>query len=118
MLDHLLGGRGGLAGQFLDLVGDDRETPAEFPGDFSWGYNPSFPFAPETAYGTPEDMKAFIDAAHDRGIMVVLDVVHNHWGPNDLPMWCFTGDCLGAAQQVCEIAFYLGAATALRWSNG
>ena len=69
--------------------------PAEFPGDFSWGYNPSFPFAPETAYGTPEDMKAFIDGAHDRGIAVVIDVVYNHWGPNDLPMWCFTGDCLG-----------------------
>lgn len=68
---------------------------AEFPGDFSWGYNPSFPFAPETAYGTPDDMKAFIDAAHARGIAVVIDVVHNHWGPNDLPMWCFTGECLG-----------------------
>ncbi len=67
----------------------------EFPGDFSWGYNTSFPFAPESAYGTPEDMKAFIDAAHGRGIAVLLDVVHNHWGPNDLPMWCIGGDCLG-----------------------
>lgn len=68
---------------------------AEFPGDFGWGYNPAFPFAPETSYGTPEDMKAFIDGAHARGIAVVIDVVHNHWGPSDLPMWCFTGDCLG-----------------------
>lgn len=68
---------------------------AEFPGDFGWGYNPAFPFAPETAYGTPEDMKAFVDGAHAHGIAVVIDVVHNHWGPSDLAMWCFTGDCLG-----------------------
>ncbi|AKT41839.1 alpha-amylase family glycosyl hydrolase [Chondromyces crocatus] len=68
---------------------------SEFPGDFSWGYNPSFPYAPETAYGTPDDMKAFVNEAHRRGISVILDVVHNHYGPSDLPMWCFTGDCLG-----------------------
>ncbi len=68
---------------------------AEFPADFSWGYNPSFPFAPETSYGTPEDMKSFVDAAHARGIGVILDVVHNHYGPSDLPMWCFTGECFG-----------------------
>ena len=68
---------------------------AEFRGDSSWGYNPAFPFAPESAYGTPEDFKAFIDAAHGRGIGVILDVVHNHYGPDDLSMWCFTGECLG-----------------------
>lgn len=68
---------------------------AEFPGDFSWGYNPSYPFAPESGYGTPEDLKAFVDEAHARGIAVIVDVVHNHWGPNDLPMWCVAGDCLG-----------------------
>jgi 1,4-alpha-glucan branching enzyme len=68
----------------------------EFPGDVSAGYNPSEPFAPESAYGTPDDLKWFIDEAHLRGIGVVLDVVHNHYGPNDLPMWCFSGDCLGA----------------------
>jgi len=68
----------------------------EFPGDFSWGYNPSAPFAPESAYGTPDDLKWFIDEAHLRGIGVVIDVVHNHYGPNDLALWCFSGDCLGA----------------------
>jgi 1,4-alpha-glucan branching enzyme len=61
---------------------------AEFPGTYSWGYNPDFPFAPETQYGTPDDMKAF-------GIGVILDVVHNHWGGSDLPMWCFDGPCFG-----------------------
>lgn len=68
---------------------------AEFPGDRSWGYNPSQPMAPESAYGTPEDMKAFIDAAHGKGMGVIIDVVANHWGPNDLPHWCISGDCLG-----------------------
>jgi 1,4-alpha-glucan branching enzyme len=68
---------------------------AEFPGDVSWGYNPSQPMAPESSYGTPEDMKAFIDGAHARGMGVIVDVVMNHWGPNDLPMWCIGGECLG-----------------------
>jgi 1,4-alpha-glucan branching enzyme len=68
----------------------------EFPGDFSWGYNPSYPFAPESAYGTPDDLKWLIDEAHMRGIGVIMDVVHSHYGPSDLSMWCFSGDCLGA----------------------
>ncbi|MCP3140423.1 alpha-amylase family glycosyl hydrolase [Pyxidicoccus xibeiensis] len=68
----------------------------EFAGDFSWGYNAAFPFAPESAYGHPNDMKRFVDEAHMRGIGVVFDVVHNHYGPSDLPMWCFSGDCLGS----------------------
>lgn len=69
---------------------------SEFPGDFSKGYNPSFPFAPESAYGSPNDLKHFIDEAHARGIGVIIDVVHNHYGPNDLPMWCFDGECYGS----------------------
>ncbi|MCA9704347.1 MAG: alpha amylase C-terminal domain-containing protein [Myxococcales bacterium] len=69
--------------------------PAEFAGDFSWGYNTAYPFAPESAYGSPDDAKRFIDQAHARGIAVVIDVVHNHYGPSDLSMWCFDGECLG-----------------------
>ena len=67
----------------------------EFAGDFSLGYNPAYPFSVESAYGTPEDFKQFVDEAHKRGIGVLLDVVANHWGPSDLDMWCFSGDCLG-----------------------
>lgn len=68
----------------------------EFAGDFSWGYNPSHLFAVESAYGTPRDMKDFVNEAHKRGIGVGLDVVHNHYGPSDLEhMWCFDGPCLG-----------------------
>ncbi|MBI4604781.1 MAG: alpha amylase C-terminal domain-containing protein [Planctomycetes bacterium] len=56
----------------------------EFAGDRSWGYNPAFQYAPESAYGRPEDLKYLVDKAHQRGIAVVLDVVYNHMGPSDL----------------------------------
>ncbi len=53
----------------------------EFPMDYSWGYNPAYYFAPEKAYGTPDDLKSFINEAHKNGIAVVLDMVFNHTGP-------------------------------------
>ncbi|MDA8959664.1 alpha-amylase family glycosyl hydrolase [bacterium] len=67
----------------------------EFPGEFSWGYNPAHPYAPETAYGDVEDVKRFVQAAHDRGIGVTLDVLYNHLGPNDIPHWQFDGSFPG-----------------------
>ncbi|MCR6631558.1 MAG: malto-oligosyltrehalose trehalohydrolase [Magnetospirillum sp.] len=54
---------------------------AEFPGARGWGYDGVLLFAPEATYGRPEDLKAFVDAAHARGLMVMLDVVYNHFGP-------------------------------------
>jgi 1,4-alpha-glucan branching enzyme len=63
---------------------------AEYPGDFSWGYNLSHPFAVESIFGTPTDLKDFVQTAHEHGIAVILDVVYNHFGPNDLDMWRFT----------------------------
>ncbi len=50
----------------------------EFPGDQSWGYNPAFFFAPESAYGSEEELKELIDQAHQRGIAIILDMVFNH----------------------------------------
>ncbi|MEM6723805.1 MAG: alpha-amylase family glycosyl hydrolase, partial [Bacteroidota bacterium] len=50
----------------------------EFEGNISWGYNPSFHMAVDKYYGTPDQLKAFIDACHTRGIAVILDVVFNH----------------------------------------
>lgn len=50
----------------------------EFEGNDSWGYNPSFYFAPDKAYGTENDYKRFIDECHKRGIAVILDMVLNH----------------------------------------
>ncbi len=54
---------------------------ADFPGGRNWGYDGVLPYAPDGAYGRPEDFKALVDAAHDRGLMVLLDVVYNHFGP-------------------------------------
>ena len=50
----------------------------EFPGDISWGYNPRFPFAPESIYGSTADLKRLVDECHARGIRVILDMVWNH----------------------------------------
>jgi 1,4-alpha-glucan branching enzyme len=50
----------------------------EFEGNLSWGYNPSFFFAPDKYYGTKNDLKRLIDEAHGKGIMVILDMVLNH----------------------------------------
>jgi malto-oligosyltrehalose trehalohydrolase len=55
---------------------------ADFPGRRNWGYDGVLPFAPDAAYGRPEDFKALIEAAHARGLMVLLDVVYNHLGPD------------------------------------
>ena len=65
--------------------------PFEFPGDFSWGYNPAYPFSIESAYGSADAFKALVKAAHERGIAVILDVVYNHFGPTDMDMWQFDG---------------------------
>jgi 1,4-alpha-glucan branching enzyme len=50
----------------------------EFPGDRSWGYNPAYFFVPEGAYGSAEDFKRLVDAAHQKGIGIILDMVFNH----------------------------------------
>lgn len=64
---------------------------AEFPGDFSWGYNPSQPFAVKSIYGGPNGLKRLVKAAHEEGIAVLIDVVYNHFGPGDLDLWQFDG---------------------------
>ncbi len=55
---------------------------ADFPGQHNWGYDGVLPYAPASAYGTPDELKALIDAAHGLGLMVFLDVVYNHFGPD------------------------------------
>jgi malto-oligosyltrehalose trehalohydrolase len=59
---------------------------ADFPGGRNWGYDGVLPFAPDATYGRPDDLKALVEAAHARGLMVLLDVVYNHFGPD--------GNCL------------------------
>ncbi|MBI2277841.1 MAG: malto-oligosyltrehalose trehalohydrolase [Dechloromonas sp.] len=54
---------------------------ADFPGRRNWGYDGVLPFAPDSRYGRPHDLKRLVQAAHGRGLMVLLDVVYNHFGP-------------------------------------
>ena len=65
--------------------------PYEFAGDRSWGYNPAYPFAVESNYGSPDDLKTLVRASHEAGMAVLLDVVYNHFGPSDLDIWRFDG---------------------------
>ncbi len=64
-----------------------------FPGDFSLGYNPALPFDIESNYGSPKSFKEFVQTAHERGFALILDVVYNHFGPDDLDtsLWRFDG---------------------------
>ena len=62
---------------------------SDFAGRWNWGYDGVLPYAPDSAYGRPEELKALIEAAHAAGLMVLLDVVYNHFGPkgNYLPRY-------------------------------
>ncbi len=65
---------------------------AEFPGAFGWGYDGVDLFAPSHNYGSPDDLRAFVDAAHTLGLGVVLDVVYNHFGPDGCYVKAFAED--------------------------
>lgn len=55
---------------------------ADFPGQRNWGYDGTLFYAPDSSYGTPDDLKDLIKTAHQKGLMVFLDVVYNHFGPD------------------------------------
>ena len=71
-LDHLVD-LGVTAVQIMPL--------SDFPGGQNWGYDGVLPYAPDSSYGTPEELKSLVAAAHDKGLQVFLDVVYNHFGP-------------------------------------
>ncbi len=64
----------------------------DFPGRWNWGYDGVLPFAPDAVYGRPEDLKRLVQAAHRRGIMVLLDVVYNHFGPEGNYLYVYARD--------------------------
>ena len=64
---------------------------SQFPEQNSWGYDPADPFAVDEELGGPDAFKAFVQAAHDSGIAVILDVVYNHMGTKDNVLWQFDG---------------------------
>jgi maltooligosyltrehalose trehalohydrolase len=67
---------------------------ADFPGKFGWGYDGVNLFAPAHLYGTPDNLRAFIDRAHSLGLAVILDVVYNHFGPDGNYLAVFSDDYL------------------------
>ena len=67
---------------------------AEFPGRFGWGYDGVDLFAPSHLYGTPDDLRAFVDRAHSLGLGVILDVVYNHFGPDGNYLGIYSDDYL------------------------
>ena len=98
---------------------------AQFPGTFNWGYDGALLFAPCRVYGPPDELKALVDAAHQRGLMVLLDVVYNHFGPEGNYLYVYAREAFftdqfstpwGAAINFCEPTvreFYI--ANALYW---
>ncbi|MCD4690225.1 alpha amylase C-terminal domain-containing protein, partial [bacterium] len=63
----------------------------EFPWDYSAGYNPITAWSPEWIYGTPDELKAMVDALHDRGIATIHDIVWNHFSFSDNFLWNYDG---------------------------
>jgi malto-oligosyltrehalose trehalohydrolase len=65
----------------LGITAIELMPVADFSGRWNWGYDGVLLYAPDSSYGTPDELKALIDAAHELGLMVLLDVVYNHFGP-------------------------------------
>jgi maltooligosyltrehalose trehalohydrolase len=65
----------------LGITAIELMPVAAFPGRRNWGYDGVLPFAPAASYGMPDDLKRLVEAAHARGLMILLDVVYNHFGP-------------------------------------
>ena len=63
---------------------------SEFPGRYGWGYDGTYLFAPTRLYGQPDDFRRFVNAAHEQGIGVILDVVYNHFGPDGNYLGCYS----------------------------
>ena len=62
---------------------------SSFPGNRNWGYDGVLPYAASQSYGRPEDLKRLIDSAHAKNLMVFLDVVYNHFGPEGNYLWLY-----------------------------
>lgn len=67
--------------QDLGITAIELMPVAQFPGARNWGYDGTYPFAPQNSYGGVAGLKGLVDAAHQRGIAVILDMVYNHFGP-------------------------------------
>lgn len=76
----------------LGITAIELMPVADFPGPRNWGYDGVLPYAPDASYGTPDQLKALVDSAHGLGMMVFLDVVYNHFGPDGNYLGAYAGD--------------------------
>jgi maltooligosyltrehalose trehalohydrolase len=96
-----LGGFAGVRAE-LERIADLGVTAIElmpinaFSGTRNWGYDGVLPFAPAESYGTPDDLRALVDRAHELGLMVFLDVVYNHFGPDGNYLGAYASDFFDA----------------------
>ena len=79
----------------LGITAVELMPVAQFEGERGWGYDGVLLYAPHPSYGTPDDMKRFVEAAHAAGLMVLLDVVYNHFGPEGNYINVFAPDFYG-----------------------
>jgi maltooligosyltrehalose trehalohydrolase len=66
----------------LGITAIELMPVADFPGDRNWGYDGVLLYAPDSCYGSPDELKRLVQAAHSKGLMIFLDVVYNHFGPD------------------------------------
>ncbi len=83
----LLGGFAGVADELprlanLGITAVELMPIAAFSGQRNWGYDGVLAYAPASAYGSPNDLKALVDRSHELGLSIILDVVYNHFGPD------------------------------------
>jgi maltooligosyltrehalose trehalohydrolase len=83
----------------LGITAIELMPVAAFPGRRNWGYDGVLPFAPAAVYGRPEDLKRLVAAAHEKGLMVLLDVVYNHFGPEGNYLHCYAPQFFSERQQ-------------------
>jgi maltooligosyltrehalose trehalohydrolase len=93
----LLGGFAGVVEHLpriaeLGVTAIELMPVADFAGPRNWGYDGVLPYAPDAAYGTPDDLKRLVDTAHGLGLMVLLDVVYNHFGPDGNYLGAYAGE--------------------------
>lgn len=72
---------------------------ADFPGNRNWGYDGVLPYAPARVYGLPNDLRVLVEAAHERGLAVILDVVYNHLGPDGNYLGAYSRDYFNPTQK-------------------
>lgn len=100
----VLGGYRGLQARLPDLArigftAIELMPIAAFSGERNWGYDGVLPFAPAAAYGSPDELKTLVDEAHALGLMVLLDVVYNHFGPDGNYLSAYAADFFHESRQ-------------------